>query len=215
MSLEKHPIGILGGTFDPVHNGHLQMAKHAQEQLNLQLVEFIPNQSPPHREQPRASAAHRLAMLQMATHDYPNFIVNNIELNRGKGPSYSYKTLLQIRKTIPSQPICFIIGKDVLMTFNTWHRWEEILKLVHLVVVARHHRTPDIPTWLNNWLDEHLTHDSRDLSTEVAGKIYCCDIEPIDVSASEIRRRIKAHEDISQLVPLSVANYIQQHHLYV
>lgn len=210
----KHPIGIFGGTFDPVHLGHLKIAEQLLNELKLSTIHLIPNRHPPHRPKPIASPEDRLAMLRIATLHRADLIVNDIEIARPP-PSYAIDTLRTLRALIPTQPLCLILGTDAFNSFNQWFKWEDILKYVHIVVINRPGNPISLKQqWLHDLMLKHqITHPNH-LGETPAGKIYIKEINPIPLSASEIREKISAGEDVSEYLPPKVWHYIQQHHLY-
>ena len=129
-------IGIFGGTFDPIHYGHLRPAQEAMQKLALAELRFVPAAQPPHRPPPLASAAQRLAMIELAIRDLPGFRADDRELQRG-GLSYTVLTLESLRAELGNTPLCLLVGADQFRNFETWHRWQEIPDLVHLVVLNR------------------------------------------------------------------------------
>ncbi len=149
--MTQQGIGILGGTFDPIHNGHIQIAETVLQALQLERIEFIPCFQPPHRQQPIASPKDRLAMVKLATKSNPHFHANEIEMDR-QGVSYSVDTLTALRRQMPHQPLCFIVGADAFSAFHHWHEWQKIPTLVHLIIIGRQHAeapsNPDIQALL-------------------------------------------------------------------
>ena len=138
MTINK-PLGILGGTFDPVHFGHLRMALDIYQHCDLQEVRLIPCKQPVYTSQKndtQANSQARLAMLRLAIADTPGLTVDERELQR-ETPSYTIDTLLSLRAALPQTPLCFIMGSDTLATLDTWHRWQEILDIAHLIVISR------------------------------------------------------------------------------
>jgi len=211
--MAKRPIGLFGGTFDPIHYGHISIAEQLMDVLKLHAMHFIPNKHPWHRDHPVTQTAHRLAMVRIATAKNPTFIVNDIEIKR-PGPTYTIDTITNIRKQIPDQPLCLVLGKDVFTTMNRWHNWETIPELVHLVIINR----PGVPLpyapWMKTLLQERDTTDVRKLSSKPGGYIFQYEIDPMIISATEIRKKLKAGKDVSTEIPSEVFRYIQQHHLY-
>jgi len=212
-SREKHPIGLFGGTFDPIHKGHIKIAAQLITDLRLHSIQFIPNKDPMYREKPIADAKHRLAMIRIATMRNPQMIVNDIEIQR-PGPTYSIDTIINIRQKIPEQPLCLILGKDSFAQMNTWKSWKDIPNLIHLIIINR----PDTPLsyepWMKKLLKAYEICDSRKLCFSPGGYILQYEIEPMLISATEIRRKLKNAEDTSNELSAEVLRYIQQHHLY-
>jgi len=213
MTTNKHPIGLFGGTFDPIHSGHLKIAEQLIDLLDLQCMQFIPNKHPMYRDKPVANAKHRLAMTRIATAHYPKFIVNDVEINR-PGPTYTIDTITAIREQIPKQPLCLLIGEDVFASMNGWHDWKKIPDMVHLIIIDRPGVTHPYNSEIQALFDERKTHDTHSLSKKPGGKIIRHLIDPLTISATKVRKKLKTGEDVSREVPPEVLRYIEQHHLY-
>lgn len=184
-------VGILGGTFNPVHQGHVTMALGALGALGLQEVWWIPAGRPPHKAVEReVSAEHRYRMVEKAIEGVPQFKILPIEKNR-PGPSYTVDTLTELARLHPANEWFFITGSDVVPELSKWRAIERALKLATFVVVARPGAEPPLPAGVK-WLD----------------------VPPVDVSSSEIRRRIRTGRSIAGLVPEPVARYINEQRLY-
>jgi nicotinate-nucleotide adenylyltransferase len=197
-------LGVLGGTFDPVHWGHLAIAEEARESLGLSRVLFMPAARPPHKPGTAiTAAAHRVAMLESAVADNAAFAVSRIELDR-MGPSYTVDTLetLAADAGTPRDDLWFILSTEALAGFPSWRRPERILELSCLAVVPRAGRPPLDPGWL------------EDRMPAGRGRVRWLDGPAIDVSASQIRTRAAAGRSIRYLVPGAVAAYIAHHGLY-
>ena len=189
-------VGILGGTFDPIHNGHLEAADAARRELMLDRIMLLPARTPPHRSsEPRASAFHRFAMAALAATTRPGMEVSDLELHRD-GPSYTSITLQQLHAEgyKPSQ-LFFILGADAYAEIAAWHDYPRLLDFSNFVIVSR----PGIPT-------SHVTSGPR---------LFFVAADTPDVSSTEIRRRVSAGESIDGLVPSIVADHIRRHRLYV
>jgi len=206
-------IGILGGTFDPIHNGHIHIATELLKYLPLDIIKFIPVLIPVHRNQPIATTAQRLTMLNLAIKDTPKLEIDERELHRST-PSYTVDTLLSLREEFPESPLCLIVGMDAFIDLEKWHRWRKLLELAHIVVVNRDHI--DIPTQGNlpNIIQQHQTNNSNDLLVQPAGKLFFQTIPPIDVSATQIRERLANQKSIEDLCPIPVCEYIIQENIY-
>ncbi len=213
------PIALLGGTFDPVHYGHLRFADAVRRALGLSQVRLIPAGDPPHRDVPAAPAAARLAMLRLAVAEFPGLVADDRELRRA-GKSYTVATLTQLRHEFPKNPLLLLLGADAFRGLPSWHRWREIFDLAHLVVVERPgvDLAASLPPPLRPIWDERRVDDPRILLSRPAGAIYVQPIAPIDVSATTIRKAL-AHGNIADgswrgLLPPAVLAYIDLHHLY-
>lgn len=204
-------IGIYGGTFDPVHYGHLRTALEVMENLALQSVRFIPCRVPPHRRQPRFSAQQRRRFLELALADAPGFILDTRELDR-PGPSYMVDTLTSLRREVGEQPLCLILGLDAFLGLPGWHRWQSLFDLAHLVVMDRPGYWPE---WQPPLLErvEHLgTADPQELRRVPAGRIYFTRVTRLDISGTLIRRCLKQGRDPRYLLPDAVLDLIKQSH---
>ncbi|WP_434585921.1 nicotinate-nucleotide adenylyltransferase [Klebsiella sp. R390] len=206
---------MYGGTFDPVHYGHLKPVEILANQIGLGKVIIVPNNVPPHRPQPEASSAQRKQMLELAIADKPLFVLDERELQR-QTPSYTALTLAEWRQEQgPDRPLAFIIGQDSLLTFPTWHNYATILDNAHLIVCRR----PGYPLVMKQeadqrWLDQHLTHDVEQLHNRPAGAIYLAETPWFDISATLIRQRLERGESCADMLPAAVLDYIHQHKLY-
>lgn len=213
------PIGVIGGTFDPVHFGHLRLAEELGETLKLAEVHFVPSGTPPHRSVPQVAASHRLEMVRLATAGNPRFIVDEREVRRA-GPAYTFDTLASLRAEAGSmRPIVLLLGADAFLEFATWHRWHEIFGLAHVAVAHR----PGFP--VEHW-DERMPqplareytarHMQQPLATHLspAGGITVSSITALDISATAIRDMLRAGASPRYLLPAAVLDYIRQQRLY-
>ena len=206
-------IGILGGTFDPVHFGHLRPALEITEQLSLEELRFIPSAKPPHRWQPVASAEDRLAMVKMAIKETGKFILDDREYHRD-GASYTIDTLKSIRAEIgKDKTLCMIVGLDAFQSFTSWKDWQQILDLTHLVVSAR--PGYQLEKQEADWVESRLTSNVKELHKKPAGMIFFSEVTQLDISATNIRNQIAKGNSCSYLSPEKVCNYIRKHKLYI
>ena len=206
-------IGIYGGTFDPIHYGHLRSALEVAEQLSLLKVLMIPSAQPPHRETPEVSAQHRWQMLQLALNGQTRLLADDREILRD-GPSYTYDTLVSLREELGSQPLCLIQGADVFARFNTWHRWRELPDLAHIIVMSR---AGERVTWsdeVKQQFAQAKASDAAELLCSPAGKICEVAVTPLQISATDIRQRLSQQKEVRYLIPDSVLTYIERHQLY-
>ena len=204
-------IGILGGTFDPIHFGHLRAALEVSEQLNLAHVRLIPSARPPHRNKPHASPQQRLMMLHLAMKNADNFIVDDRELQRD-GPSYSVDTLLSLRSDFPDTPLFLLLGTDAFLAIQTWHQWQRLLELAHIVVIRRPDESLMMPMELDLWYQQHLAipNDAQSL----AGKIWPVTVTQLAISATAIRTAVSEGKSPKYLLPDAVIQLINQLGLY-
>ncbi len=208
------PIGILGGTFDPVHHGHLRLALEAHEGLGLEVVRLIPLHQPPHRGAPIASSEQRLAMLHAAVSGEPALRVDDRELRRD-AVSYTVDTLSSLRAELGEDvPLCLLMGMDAFRALDTWHRWRELIELAHLVVASRPDAALPETGPVHDLLGRHITHNLDDLHRKPAGYIFRQPIPPLDISASNIRALIAAGRNPRYLLPEGAIAIIHQHQLY-
>lgn len=212
------PIGILGGTFDPIHFGHLRLAEEMLEQAGLRQIRFIPAARPPHRESPQVDARQRSAMVKLAIAGQPAFVLDERELMRDK-PSYTVDTLRELRAELgDEQPLCLLMGGDAFLDLHTWHEWEQLFELAHIVVGYRPGFT--LEERIHGATAELQGHYRRRLCpvTEMArspnGGVAELAIPKLEISATDIRRRVAEGRSIRYLLPDAVADYIHQHHLY-
>ncbi len=204
------PLGIFGGTFDPIHYGHLRPAQEVLDVLSLDAIRFIPSALPPHRAAPVASAAQRLRMLQIALAEFPRFSADDREIRRG-GPSYTVLTLESLRAEVDDRPLCLILGLDAFLGLESWHRWREIPDLAHLVVLTR-------PGWvldgLPDWAEGRHCADGASLALCPAGRLFFLAVKPQNISATGIRSALARGQSVEGLLPQAVQAFICQNHLY-
>lgn len=207
------PIGVFGGTFDPIHFGHLRTAFEMLQALRFGEVRFMPCGTPPHRGRPHADARLRLEMVRAATEGQPGFVVDDRELHR-EGPSYSVDTLSALRAEFPLQPLALIIGMDAFLSLTKWYQWREILQLAHIVVAHRPGwRAPDIGP-LGELLADRGTHRIGDLHDAKSGHIYIHDVTQLEISSTEIRELVAVDRDPRFLMPDAVRAVIHDSGCY-
>ncbi len=207
------PIGILGGTFDPIHHGHLRSALELLEGLELAQVRFIPCHQPPHRASPVASPSQRLAMLRQAVVGQPGFVIDLRELERD-GPSYTVDTLTGLRTELGTTPLCLILGMDAFAGLHRWHRWQEILSLAHLLIMHRPGAEQPQTIVLAELVRRHKLHDPQDLSNNPAGGILFQAVSQLPISATAIRALLAQGLSPRYLMPETVRAYIDEQQLY-
>jgi nicotinate-nucleotide adenylyltransferase len=209
-------IGLLGGTFNPIHFGHLRMAQELADALNLAEIRFIPSANPPHKAAPIVSAQQRAEMVQLAIADNPLFKLDTRELNR-QGASYTIDTLISLREEFGgNDSLCLIMGSDAFSKLDSWHRWNELLNYCHIVLVQRpdNQAQPKLSDQLTAFLTDHYTENSDDLTENSTGYIHMQQITAQDISATKIRKKLASGNTAKYLVPEQVLAYIKQQHLY-
>lgn len=215
----KSSIGVLGGTFDPIHFAHLRLAEEVAEAFMLNTVRLIPSANPPHRITPSAPAEDRLKMVELAL-DRANkkLVPDGRELNRG-GKSYMVDTLKQLRTEHPNASISLILGTDAFIELMTWHEWQQLFSLANIIVASR----PNLPlSELETNLEKKLAseyearkrHDRDLLHSSKNGLIFTYEFTSLEVSGTSLRRRIQHKQSLKYLLPDNVINYIQNHNLY-
>lgn len=206
-------MGLLGGTFDPIHHGHLRLAIEVYERLDLAEVRFIPAAQPPLREQPRVHAPLRLDMVQRAIAGVAGLCVDDRELQR-PGPSYMVDTLQSLRTEYSTQPLGLILGMDAFLKLPQWYQWEKLITLAHLLVVHRPGQILPEIHGMNNFLNTHRVHHSEELVKQRDGFIFIVEIPALDISATQIRRLLASGKNPRYLLPSAVLEMIYQHKLY-
>jgi len=216
--VSQQPIGIFGGTFDPIHYGHLRLAEEMLELVNLQQIRFVPTGTPPHRTSPQVSAQHRSAMVALAIADQPGFILDTREVHR-TDKCYTVDTLRELRAELGmAQPLCLLMGGDAFLQLHTWHAWEKLFDLVHVVVGYRPgfaiaERIHAAPPTLQQHYQKRLCA-AAELTRQTCGGIAELAIPKLEISATMIRSRVAENRSVRYLLPNTVADYIHQHHLY-
>lgn len=209
-------IGVFGGTFDPVHFGHLRPALDVKQALGLTEMRMIPAFQPPHRELPEANPGQRLTMLRAAVGGEPDLQVDNREMKR-EGESFMVDTLISLRDEFGAKPLCLVLGADAFLQLDSWHRWRDILELAHIVVTHRPGWQLDMneanPELQELWRERQVT-DSGQLAASPAGNIILQAVTPLEISATQIRASVAAGKNPRFLLPDSVWNLIRSQNLY-
>jgi len=207
-------VGVLGGTFDPVHYGHLRSALELVELLGLEQLRLMPCAVPPHREDPACSPAHRAAMVELAVAGEPRLACDARELDR-EGASYTIDSLLELRAELgEDRSLCLVMGCDAVLLITTWHRWTELLDRAHIVVLARPGWTLPREGVVADWLQRHRLSAASGLVQRPAGGILVEELRPLAISSTEIRQLLAAGRSPRYLLPQPVLDYIQAHGLY-
>ncbi len=215
---ELRLLGLLGGTFDPVHFGHLRTAEEIKASLSMDEMRLLPCYQPPHRDEPVSDAQDRLRMLQLALSETQGLTVDDREFGR-EGPSYTIDTLEALREELGNDvAICLVIGMDAFHTLYTWHRWRELMACCHIIVMTRpgwvDWRAQPADARLQALLSVHQADDPAQLRQSAQGIIYCQEVTALDISASKIRQSIAEGHSAGTLTPDSVLQYILQRGLY-
>ena len=198
-------IGIFGGSFDPVHLGHLKTAKSIKKELNFERLFLLPCHDPVHKNSLHYSPKQRLEMLNLAIKDYPSLEIDTREIDR-EGNSYMIDTLAELTEEFRGKTICLIIGMDSFLSFKTWKKWDEFAKLVHLIILPR-----KIDQLSRNNLDTfEVAFDINDLNNKPNGLLYFSNSELIEISSTDIRGKIASIQNLDGLMPSSVINYLQK-----
>lgn len=201
------PIGLFGGTFDPIHYGHLRTAFELWQLLRLEQVRFLPTGNPPHRESSLAPAELRLSMVRAAVAGQAAFVVDDREMRRS-GASYTVDTLLDVRREYPERSLCLLLGMDAFLGVPHWHRWREIFDLAHVVVAHRPGWKAPITGPLGEVMVDRGTGNLRELHAAPAGRIFVHAVTQLEISSTDLRALIQANRDLRYLVPDAVRELI-------
>lgn len=217
MNSARHSIGILGGTFDPIHYGHLRPAEEVREALQLSELRLIPARIPPHRARPRLSPQVRADLVELAVADNPAAVADTRELRR-EGPSFTVDTLVQIwaeqRQTVKPTSICLILGYDTFLGLPGWSRWRQLFELAHIVVTERPGVAADPPVELAAMLAERRINDPALLHSQACGGVYFQPVTPLPISATGIRKALANGRSVRYLLPERVRERIAAESLY-
>ncbi len=201
-------IGLFGGTFDPVHYGHLRPALDVMQAADLHEVRFIPNRVPPHRDAPLLGDAQRAELVQLAIADTAGFLLDQRELQR-EGPSYMVDTLISLKQDFPESSLCLIVGMDAFSGLPQWHRWEALFELCHLIVTSRPgSELPDFATKTDIALK--ISDDPKCLQQRPVGQILLQSVTQLDISASLIRQHLSNRQSTQFLLPEAVREKLEQ-----
>jgi len=207
-------IGLYGGTFDPVHYGHLRTAVEVQTALRLDEIRFIPCRVPAHRTTPAASPEQRVRMLELALASAePGLCIDARELHR-PGPSYMVDTLMSLREELPETPLGLILGLDAFRTLPSWQRWQDLFALTHFIVMQRPGTEADFPAELTHVLKQRLSADPAVLRQTPAGRVMRLDVIQLDNSSTRIRQILAAGHSARYLTPDAVLDYMHGQGLY-
>ena len=196
-------IGVYGGSFDPIHLGHLKTAKFIKNELGLNRILLLPCNQPVHRQPLHYSASQRLEILNLALKDFSELEVDNSEIDRG-GDSYMIDTLKDLKVKLNNESICLVIGMDSFVNFKSWKNWDEFSKIVHLIVLPREGKQP-IEKALETF---EVSSDIKQIKSEANGFLYFSKLEMINISSTTIRGKISKNQNLDNLLPKSVINYL-------
>lgn len=206
-------IGILGGSFDPIHYGHLRLAIEATEFFQLDQLRWIPCLQQVHKTPHYANAAARLEMIALAIKNEPRFTIDDQEIVRNT-PSYTLDTVRHLRQQFPKDALFLILGADSFLQLHTWEHWESLRNYVHLAIASRPHHTFSIATLTPELKNHVLQYHVKEPSNTLCGDILFFTIAALPISATELRNYLQKKKSIRYLVPDSVYDYINQYHLY-
>jgi len=207
------PLALFGGTFDPVHYAHLRCAEQARNILGLEKLYLLPAGDPPHKNTPFTTAAQRLDMLRLALADYPALDIDERECRRD-GPSFMVDTLRELRAEYPGRPMLLLIGQDAINFLYTWHQWQQLFALTHIITFPRPGAVPAYVPELATEIESRYCTDPRALAGSEAGKVLHLDLELIDISATGIQAAISRGESVHAMSPAPVLGYIAENRLY-
>jgi nicotinate-nucleotide adenylyltransferase len=212
--MKRSGLAIMGGTFDPVHNGHLRTAVEVLDRYRYSELKLIPCFQPVHKGQPGVTPLQRLEMAKLAVSSHPRLSVDPREIDR-EGPSYSVDTLRDIRAEIgPDRPLIMVLGMDSFLSLPTWQEWRELVQYAHLLVVSRPGWEPDLISELNAFCENYRASASHELQCAPSGLVWFETLTPLGISSSMIRNLARKNESIAYLLPEPVQKYIEQHKLY-
>jgi nicotinate-nucleotide adenylyltransferase len=217
LSANPAPLGLLGGTFDPIHFGHLRLAEEVADSLKIDEVRFLPAGQPWQRSGFIAPIEHRVAMVRLGVESNPRFTVDDREARRS-GPTYTVDTLESLRVDEgPRRPLVMIVGSDQFLNLPTWHRWQKLFEFVHIVVARRANEPFDLgelPAGLAAMVTHRLTNDKSALM-EPGGRVFSIEMTPLKISSSQVRTLVRTRASARYLLPVAVYEYVLQHGLYL
>ncbi|CAG8998113.1 MAG: Nicotinate-nucleotide adenylyltransferase [Candidatus Celerinatantimonas neptuna] len=211
----SEPRLYLGGSFDPIHLGHLRSIEQLREQLALEKAFLLPAKISPLKSEPQVSEQARLMMLKLALQDYPHLYIDDQELKRD-GKSYTWQTLRQLRDNYPDTPIIFAMGMDSLLSIDRWYHWQQLTDLAHLVIFSRPSYHPQPNCEISHWLSAHQADSIQSLHQNLCGHIWLTQVQPYKISSTALRQSFSngTFHDYQHLLPSSVYSYIVANSLY-
>ena len=208
------PLALFGGTFDPVHYGHLRCAEETRQKLGLKNLYLLPAGTPPHRKPPQATTKQRLEMLRLAQTEFPKLEIDDRETRRS-GPSYMADTLQELRGEYPYRPLLLVIGQDAANHLHSWFHWEQLFSLAHIVVLTRPGAKTEYPRELARQIQPRLSSNVQQLLHSQAGAVLHLEVESIDISATIIKSVIRLGRSPKSMLPGAVLDYIHENRLYL
>lgn len=208
------PLALFGGTFDPVHYGHLRCAEDARQKLHLKKLYLLPAGTPPHRAAPQAATAQRLEMLCLARQEFPKLEIDARETRRD-GPSYMVDTLQELRVESLHRPLLLLMGQDAANDLDSWFHWEQLFVLAHIVILTRPDSTSRYGKNLAAQIQQRLGFDLQKLLSTPAGGVLQLQVASVDVSATNIKKTIREGRSLKGMLPGAVIDYIKQNRLYL
>jgi len=216
VSSGTEPLGLLGGTFDPIHFGHLRLAEECADSLRLNEIRLIPAAKPWQRSGLISGIDHRLEMVRLGVNGNPRLRLDARESER-IGPSYTVDTLAGLRAELgETRPLVMIVGSDQFLNLPTWHRWQKLFEFAHIAVARRANESFDLgelPAALAAMVTNRLTND-RSALAEPSGRVFSIEMTPLKISSSQIRTLVRTRQSPRYLLPAAVYDYILEHGLY-
>jgi nicotinate-nucleotide adenylyltransferase len=208
------PIALFGGTFDPVHYGHLRCAEEVRQKLGLDKLYLLPSGTPPHRDTPAATVRQRMEMLRLARLEFPRLLIDDRETRRS-GPSYMVDTLREMRSSHEGRPLLLLIGQDAANQLHTWFQWEQLFELSHIIILTRPGAPTLYPPELAKQVQLRSGSDMQDLLKSEAGIVLHLEVESIDISATGIKHILRSGGSPESMLPAAVLEYINKNRLYL
>ena len=212
--LPRHGIAILGGTFDPIHQGHLQLANTVYDQLPVQEIRFMPSAQSPLKQAPVATAAQRLRLIELAIKNNPHFTVDTREIQQQK-TCFTYDTLKTIRTEFTQTPLLFVMSMDQFLQFDQWHQWQHINDLAHLIISNRPGYHAELNSTLKKFLEERSTNDPKQLINKPSGYTFLLQCQALDISSSKIREQLTHGQSCKTMLPENVYQFLLVENLYL
>jgi nicotinate-nucleotide adenylyltransferase len=208
------PMALFGGTFDPVHYGHLRCADEVRRKLDMNKLYLLPAGTPAHRDTPSATVDQRLDMLQLARHEFPQLLIDDRETRRS-GPSYMVDTLTEMRSSVENRPLMLLVGQDAANLLHTWHQWERLFELAHIVILTRPGVPTRYPPELAKQIQRRSGSDIGELMKSEAGIVLHLEVESIYISSKDIKRILRSGGSPESMLPAAVLEYINKNRLYL